>query len=176
MRATGIPVCEADEIGHTVLEQDEAIKAQLIKEFGAGIIGLNGQIDRAALGQDVFRDPDKRLKLNSLTHPAIITRLDGWVAKQAVTSDRAIAIIPLLYEIGAETAWDVVICVGAPEAEQLRRLTERGLSLEEARARIGAQMSQADKMERADYVIFNCGSKSLLEKQVNQVLRGIRGE
>jgi dephospho-CoA kinase len=52
----------------------------------------------------------------------------------------------------------------------------RGLSEADACARMGAQMSQAEKSERADYVIYNCGSTSLLEKQVNQVLRGIRGE
>ena len=118
----------------------------------------------------------RRLALNRLTHPAILKRLDDWVASQAATAECVIAIIPLLYEIGAEKAWDKVICLGAPATEQLRRLTERGLSQEDALARIGAQMSQAEKLERADYVIYNCGSKSLLEKQVNQVLRIIRGE
>ncbi|MEI7879522.1 MAG: dephospho-CoA kinase [bacterium] len=176
IRAQGIPVCEADEIGHKVLEQDESIKAVLIREFGSDIVGADGHIDRLVLGQKVFTDPEMRRKLNSLTHPVILKQLAEWVTKQAATSDIALAIVPLLYEVGGEKAWDVVICVGAPETEQLRRLSERGLSLEEARARIGAQMSQAEKLERADYVIFNCGSKSLLEKQVNQVLRGIRGE
>jgi len=176
MQASGIPVCEADEIAHRVLEQDESVKAALIKEFGSEIVGTEGHIDRAKLGQQVFADPDKRIKLNNATHPVILRQLDEWVAKQGATSDRAIAIIPLLYEIDAAKAWDVVICVGAPAGEQLRRLTERGLSPEDAKARIEAQMSQAEKMERADYVIYNCGSKSLLEKQVNQVLRGIRGE
>ncbi len=176
IRASGIPVCEADEIGHAVLEQEGIIKAALIKEFGNTVISANGHIDRAVLGQEVFADPVKRLKLNSIAHPVILKRLEDWVAKQAPLSDRVVAIIPLLYEIGAESAWDKVICIGAPEAEQLQRLTERGLSPEEAQLRIKAQMSQLEKMERADYVIYNCGSKSLLEKQINQVLRSIRGE
>ncbi len=176
MQAQGIPVCDTDEIGHAVLEQDTAIGAALIKEFGTEIVGSDGHIDRQKLGRKVFTDPVKRAQINNLTHPVILKRLDEWMATQAAASDRAVAIIPLLYEIDAQAAWDVVICVGAPEADQLRRLTERGLSLEDARARIGAQMSQAEKLERADYVIYNCGSKSLLEKQVNQVLRGIRGE
>ena len=176
MRAAGVPVCEADEIGHEVLEKDGAVQAALIKEFGTDIVGTNGHIDRAVLGKCVFAEPARRLTLNRLTHPAILKRLDDWVASQAATSDCVIAIIPLLYEVGAEQAWDKVICVGGPEADQLRRLTGRGLSREEALARIGSQMSQAGKLERADYVIYNCGSKSLLEKQVNQVLRAIRGE
>lgn len=176
MRARGLPVCEADELGHEVLKQDESVKAALIKEFGTAVVSANGQIDRVALGESVFADPERRLALNRLTHPAILKRLDDWVASQAATAECVIAIIPLLYEIGAEKAWDKVICLGAPATEQLRRLTERGLSQEDALARIGAQMSQAEKLERADYVIYNCGSKSLLEKQVNQVLRIIRGE
>ncbi len=175
MRASGIPVCDADEIGHEVLKGDANIQAGLIKEFGTEIVGADGQIDRLVLGSKVFTDPDKRLKLNQLTHPVILKRMNEWVTRQAATADRAVGIIPLLYEVGAEKSWDVVICVGTPEAEQIRRLVARGLTFEEARARIGAQMSQAEKMERADYVIYNCGNKALLEKQINQVLRGIRG-
>lgn len=177
LKDCGIPVCETDKIGHEVLEQDEPVRQALMSEFGAEIAGPDGKIDRAVLGQKAFTDPGQLQKLNRLTHPAILKRLDGWLAAQAAFSKKcAIAIIPLLYEIGAEKSWDGVICVGAPEADQLRRLAERGLRPEEARARIAAQMSQAEKMERADYVIYNCGSKSLLEKQVKQVLRGIRGE
>lgn len=176
LKGNGMPVCEADTIGHTVLLQDELVKAALIGEFGGGIVGPDGQIDRTLLGQEAFADPEKLKTLNRLTHPAILKRLDSWLAEQGSASAWATAIVPLLYEAGLEKRWDVVICVGAPEADQLRRLTERGVSLEEARARIGAQMSQAEKMERADYVIYNCGSKLLLEKQVKQVLRGIRGE
>ena len=176
MRANGIPVCETDEIGHTLIEQDEATKSEIIKEFGTEIIGKDGHIDRALLGQVIFTNPEKRAQLNRLTHPSILKKLDDWVAQQDPTSDCVVAIIPLLYEAGAEKTWNVVICVGSPEAEQLNRLTERGLTVEEAKNRIRAQMSQAEKMERADFVIYNCGSKSLLEKQVKQVLRGIRGE
>lgn len=177
LRGCGLPVCETDKIGHDVLEQDEPVRRALIREFGAGIADQDGKIDRSILGKEAFADLEKLGKLNRLTHPAILKRLDAWLTEQAATSTScAIAIIPLLYEAGLDKRWDVVVCVGAPEADQLRRLTERGLSLVEAKARIGAQMSQAEKMERADYVIYNCGSKALLEKQVKQVLRGIRGE
>jgi len=176
LRTRGIPVCDTDEIAHEVLEKDAAVQAALIKEFGTDIMDATGQIDRTVLGKKVFIDPDKRIQLNCLTHPAILRRLAEWMVKQEASSGHVVAIIPLLYEIEAQHAWDVVVCVGAPESEQLRRLRERGLTADEAQARIGAQMRLAEKMERADFVIFNCGSKALLEEQVNQVLRGIRGE
>jgi dephospho-CoA kinase len=176
IKAFGIPVCETDLIGHQLLDQNESIKSRLVKEFGTVIVNARGGVDRSVLGQIVFNDAEKRAKLNELTHPAILKEVDEWLGRQAATSTCAIAIIPLLYEIGAENAWDKVICVGSPESQQIQRLMERGFSTDEAMARINSQMSLAEKMERADYVIFNCGSKSLLEKQVKQVLRGIRGE
>ncbi|MEI6563204.1 MAG: dephospho-CoA kinase [bacterium] len=176
MARAGIPICETDDIGHAVMEQDASVKTSLVKAFGIGIIGPDGGIDRSILGQLVFEDPGKRATLNALTHPAILRRLEEWVTAQAATADRVAAIIPLLYEIGAEKAWDVVICVAAQETDQLRRLMERGHSPEDAHARIGAQMSLSAKMERADYVIYNCDGKALLEEQVNQVLRSIRGD
>lgn len=176
LRERGFPVCEADTIGHEVLEQDESVKSALIKEFGTAIVSADGHIDRAVLGSSVFAEAGRRIALNRLTHPAILKRLADWLASQTMTADCVIAIIPLLYEIGMEKAWDKVICVGAPATMQLERLTERGLSQVDALARIGAQMSQTEKLERADYVIYNCGSKALLEQQVNQVLRNIRGE
>lgn len=172
----GVPVREADEIGHEVLEQDPEVRDRVIREFGQEIVGGDGRIDRAALGRFVFADPGRREALNALVHPAIMGRLAAWVASQEKDAGCVAAIIPLLYEIGAEKDWDKVICVGAPEAEQLQRLAARGLGPDEARARIRAQMSLATKMERADFVIYNCGSKALLEEQTKQVMRNIRGE
>lgn len=175
LRKAGVPVCETDAIGHAVLEDDAGVRQALEREFGGGVLGANGRIDRAALGRMVFTDARKRERLNALTHPAILTRTAAWVQAQARTQPCVVVIIPLLYEIGAEQEWDRVICVAAPEADQLRRLEERGLSRDEARARIAAQMSQAAKMERADFVIYNSGSVELLEEQVNQVMRKLRG-
>jgi len=168
----GIPVCETDEIGHTVLEQDAAVRTAVIGGFGQAIVGAAGRIDRDALARIVFASPDRLARLNAIIHPVIMRALRKWVDAQ---SGLAAAIIPLLYEVGAEKDWDKVICVASPEADQLRRLSERGLAPDEARARIGAQMSLAMKMEQADYVIYNCGSKALLEEQTKQVLRIIRG-
>ena len=172
MADRGIPVCEADEIGHLVLAEDDTVRTALFAEFGAALEGPAGRIDRGVLGRLVFGQPEKLARLNAITHPAIMRRVMDWMDRQA---GLAVATIPLLYEIGAEGGWDRVICVAAPEADQLRRLGERGLDPAAARARIAAQMPLAVKMERADYVIYNCGSTVLLEEQVNQVLRTIRG-
>ncbi len=174
MAQSGIPVCEADQIGHSVLKEDESVRNAVVREFGATVLAPDGTIDRATLGRMVFADPSRLARLNALTHPAIMRRINDWVQTQ--TADCVAVIIPLLYEIGAEKGWDGVVCVAAPEADQLRRLTERGLSPVEAKARIDAQLSLAMKMEQADYVIYNGGSQTVLEEQVKQVLRSIRGD
>jgi dephospho-CoA kinase len=176
MSEAGIPVCEADTIGHRVLEEDQSVRNGVVREFGAGVIGPDGRIDRTALGRLVFCDSEKREALNALTHPVIMQRIADWLGGQPAATRLVAVIIPLLYEIGAERNWDKVVCVAAPEADQLRRLTDRGLTPDEARARVAAQMSLALKMERADFMIYNCGSKALLEEQTKQVMRTLRGE
>ena len=176
MAKEGVPVCETDEVGHTVLEQDKTVREALIQEFGEGIVGLDGKIDRGVLGAMIFADAAKRERLNTLTHTAILKRAASWVEARAKDHECVVVIIPLLYEVGLENGWDKVICVGSPLADQHRRLAERGLTPDDARARINAQMSLAVKMERADHVIYNCGSTGLLEEQTKLVLRTIRGE
>jgi dephospho-CoA kinase len=176
MSEAGIPVCEADTIGHRVLEEDESVRSGVVREFGTGVIGPSGQIDRVVLGRLVFSDSGKRKALNALTHPVIMKQISGWLAGLPAATRHVAVIIPLLYEIGAERDWDKVVCVAAPEADQLCRLAERGLTPDEARARLAAQMSLALKMERADFMIYNCGSKPLLEEQTKQVMRSLRGE
>ena len=173
MATEGIPVCEADEVGHRVLEEPE-VRKRIVAEFGPAVAGTDGRLDRVALGQLVFAEPSRLGALNALTHPIIMAKIADWVERQ--TTDCVAVIIPLLYEIGAETDWDTVVCVGSPETDQFQRLADRGLTPTEAKARIAAQMSLAVKMERADFVIYNCGSKALLEKQTKQVMRLIRGE
>jgi dephospho-CoA kinase len=175
MAREGLPVCETDQVGHTVLDEDRSVRQALEEEFGKSIVGPDGRIDRGALGRMVFADSARRERLNALTHPAILKRTADWVQAMGRTHACVVAIIPLLYEVGLEKDWDRIVCVAAPEADQLQRLADRGLSPDEARARIAAQMSLAVKMERADHVIYNCGSMMLLEEQTKRVVRTIRG-
>lgn len=171
----GIPVRDADDVAREVLAAGEAVREKVVEAFGAGVLGAGGEIDRAALGSEVFGDDAKRERLNSLMHPEIMRRLRQWVESRDAACPCAAVIIPLLYEVGDEANWDAVICVAAPEAEQRRRLQARGLSAGEAEARMRAQLPQAEKMRRADAVIFNCGSEALLREQTERAIRLIGG-
>lgn len=176
MAAQGIPVREADQIAHEVLARGTEVYAAVVNAFGAAVLDSQGGVDRRRLGAIVFADPVRRAHLNDLTHPEILRRLHEWLGDQTGRAPIAAGIVPLLYEARDEGAWNVTVCVAAPGDEQRKRLGQRGLSAQEARARIGAQMPLVEKMERSDYVIYNCGSVSLLEEQVDRVVRKIRGE
>lgn len=171
----GVPVCEADALAHAVLAPGEAVHRAVVERFGPEIVGPDGVIDRCRLGRLVFEDNRRLADLNALTHPEILRRVRAWLAAQSAETPVAAAVIPLLYEIGDEANWDRVVCVAAPEADQLRRLGERGLTKEEARRRVASQWPQVRKTARADFVIYNGGSRELLRQQTNDVMRSIRG-
>ena len=172
----GVPVCDADDLARDVVAQGERAYEEIVAEFGRWILRATGEIDRAALGREVFGDARRLARLNALTHPAIMQRLRAWVAAMAGAGGHAAAVIPLLYEIRDECNWGAVVCVSAPERAQLTWLGERGMAPDEARQRLAAQLPLAQKMERADYVIFNCGTRELLRQQTNRVWASICGE
>lgn len=175
MEERGVPVCEADELAHAVLAPGEAVHAAVAAWFGPGVLGADGAVDRVRLGRLVFADEARLAELNRLTHPEIMRRLRDWVAAQPATLAAVAAVIPLLYEIGDEREWDCVVCVASPADDQMRRLMQRGLTETEARLRVMQQWPQELKMERADYVICNNGSRELLRQQTNDVVRHICG-
>jgi len=167
----GIPVCEADVLAHAILAPGEAVYRAVVERFGGDIVEPGGAIDRSRLGRLVFEDEQRLADLNALTHPEIMRRLRVWLAQRGPAETAAAAVIPLLYEIGDEVNWDRVVCVAAPEAEQLRRLADRGLIGDEARRRLASQWPQVRKTERADFVIYNGGSRELLRQQTIEVMR-----
>jgi dephospho-CoA kinase len=172
----GVPVCDADDLAREVVAQGGRVYEEIVAEFGRGILRATGEIDRAALAREVFGDARRLARLNALTHPAIMQRLRAWVAATSGAASHVAAVIPLLYEIHDECNWSAVVCVSAPERAQVSWLGERGMAPDEARQRLAAQLPLAQKMERADYVIFNCGTRDLLRRQTNRVWASICGE
>ena len=167
----GIPVCDADQIAHAVMRPGSPVATAILREFGSAIEGPDGGIDRARLAAIVFENPGRLAVLNGLVHPAVREAIDGWLAALPAASPLAVVIIPLLFEAGMEQGWDGVIAVVSPKALQWQRLLERGLTEVEAARRLAAQWPQERKMERADWVIYNCGTRELLRDQVKAVLR-----
>jgi dephospho-CoA kinase len=178
------------ELGATVIDADEGTRAVqapgseglrlLVEEFGRGILTATGELDRARLAEIAFRDPDARRRLNDIVHPLVRRWMAERQQEAAERGDPLVVLdIPLLFEARGAGAFETAVLVYAPEAVQLDRLVRlRGMSEEQARARIAAQMPIEEKRRLATHVIENTGSVADLRRAVERTwaeLRSPRG-
>jgi len=173
LAGAGVAIRDADEVAHEVIEQDSPAYRAIRERFGAGILASDGAIDRGALGARVFANPEERAALNAIVHPAVLRNLHAWRQQKRKEGRPAAVIIPLLFEVGATNGWTAIICVAANQPTVVERLRARGLTEDEARARIGAQMPIEEKMRRSDYVIVNEGTLDELKKKTRAVWEAI---
>ena len=129
----------------------------------------NGALDRAALAEIVFADPDARDRLNSIVHP-FVRRLADERAKLASARQLVVDVVPLLFETGYNEMVEYSVVVVAPDEERIARVVTRDNTTEEAvRARMGAQIDPAEARLRADYIIENDGNLNHLRERVQAV-------
>jgi len=155
----GASVVSADQLAREAVAPGSEALQQLSTRFGSEIIQADGQLDRKRLGDLVFADEAARQDLNAILHPAIAV-LSRRRLRDAVASGAPLVVYeaPLLFEAHAEDRVDAVLVVTVDEAQQLERLIRRdNLTAEQARARMAAQMPQAEKASRADYLLDNSG-------------------
>ncbi|MGH9736319.1 MAG: dephospho-CoA kinase [Candidatus Acidiferrales bacterium] len=160
LRARRCQVLEMDPIGHELLQPDAAAYPEVVREFGREILDPGGLINRTKLGAVVFADERKRERLNAILHPRILERVRDWFSdRQLNGADVAVVEAALIYEAGYNKQLDrTVVCWCLPE-QQIARLERRGLTRDQAQARINAQMPINEKRNLADDVI-DC-SKSI---------------
>ena len=162
----GAKFFDADAMARELTQHDENVLAEIRGKFGNDIFDANGQLNRSALRAIVFQAPEKRRKLEQILHPPIRQHWSGEAEKHRQLNDYFFADIPLLYETGGEKLCDRVVVVACSEEVQLRRLMKRtGLDWNSATAIIAAQMPLADKIKRADHVVWNNGPEGLLTEQ-----------
>lgn len=160
LRARGCHVLEMDPIGHELLQPDAAAYAEVIREFGREILDSGGSVDRNKLGAIVFADRGKRERLNAILHPKILERVREWFSQRQLNgADFAVVEAALIYEAGYNTQLDRTVVCWCRQGQQIERLERRGLTRDQAQARINAQMPIDDKRNLADDVI-DC-SKSI---------------
>lgn len=157
----GAVVVDADQVARDVVEPGEPALAAIAEAFGPGVLAADGSLDRAALGAIVFGDPEKRLVLNAITHPAVLERSRALFAAAGEADPDAIVIydIPLLVEAGRHVEFDLVVVVHAATETRVARMVElRGMTREEALHRIHSQATDTDRLAIADVVIDADGS------------------
>ncbi|MCS7001269.1 MAG: dephospho-CoA kinase [Dehalococcoidia bacterium] len=171
LRARGAAVIDADKAGHRVIAKGAPGWQDVIAAFGPEVLTATGEIDRAALGAIVFRSPEALAKLNAISHPRIRELVMAELRDLAERQSTAVAVIDaaLLYEANWDTMCDEVWVVYAPVEVAVARLAARnGLSIDDAWARVRAQLPPEHKRDRADVVIDNTGTLADLERQVDR--------
>ncbi|XP_043699594.1 dephospho-CoA kinase-like [Telopea speciosissima] len=177
-KAKGIPIVDADLVARDVLKKGTGGWKRVVAAFGPDILQENGEVDRAHLGQIVFSDPDKRQLLNRLLAPFISYGIFWEVFKLWIKGCKVIVLdIPLLFEAKRMDRWSkpIIVVWVDPETQLQRLMTRDGISEQQARNRINAQMSLDWKKTQANIVIDNSGSHEEMKQQFSQVFAQVTG-
>lgn len=164
----GAAVVDHDLLAREAVEPGSKGLRAVVAAFG-DVVDALGHLDRAALGARVFNDPAARQTLNGIIHP-IVTAAAARAESAAVDGGHVVVVhdIPLLVETGQAGHFDVLVVVDAPAEQRVARLvTERGLTPEQAWARLAAQADDDERLEAADVVLDGTGSLDALDAQVD---------
>ncbi|MGW1637422.1 dephospho-CoA kinase [Streptomyces lavendulae] len=165
----GAVVVDADRIAREVVEPGTPGLAAVVRAFGDSVLTADGSLDRPALGAVVFADQERLRTLNAIVHPLVGAR-SAELERAAGPDAIVVHDVPLLAENGLAPLYDLVVVVDAAPATQLARLTAlRGMTEDEARARMAAQATRKQRLAVATLVIDNDGPLEALEPQVRAV-------
>jgi dephospho-CoA kinase len=144
---------DADKLAREVVEPGTKGLEQIKQVFGSSVLNADGSLDRQKLGELVFNDPEKRLALEGIIHPLVRQRASELLGKLPENT-LVIYTVPLLVEANVSLPFDVIVSVEAPEADRVKRLvSSRGMSTEQALARIKSQASAIERAAAADYIL-----------------------
>jgi len=165
-----LPVVDSDDLAREVVAPGQPALEEIAEIFGAEFI-VDGKLDRQRMAGEVFGDDAARARLEAIIHPRVRElwqgRIEQWRANEVPVG---VAVIPLLFEVGAETEMDTVVCLACTANTQRDRLRARGWDATQISARIGAQMDIARKMELADHVLWNEGTLDALTAQLQRIV------
>jgi dephospho-CoA kinase len=174
----GAIVIDADKAARAVVEPGTPGLTQIAETFGPGVLTEDGSLDRAKLAGIVFGDDAALGRLNAIVHPLVHEHMRA--AEEAAIGaggDGAVLVhdVPLLVEGGRGSGFDLVLVVDAPSEVQLQRLSaQRGMTEEQARARMAAQATREQRLAAADIVIDNSGTLADLDRRVAEVWASLR--
>jgi dephospho-CoA kinase len=179
LAAHGAVIIDADVASRAVVAPGTPGLARIAEAFGAGVLGPDGALDRERLGAIVFRDPGSRATLNAIVHPLVGQWMRAADQAAAVASGGDVIIVhdvPLLAENRRASDFDLVIVVDVPPELQVERLvSQRGMTPDQARARMAAQATREQRLAIADLVIDNSGSLADLDRRVADLWADLKG-
>ncbi|MGO2187825.1 MAG: dephospho-CoA kinase [Microbacterium gubbeenense] len=157
LESHGAVVVDADQTVRDLQRRGEPVFDAIVREFGEGVVASDGELDRAALGSIVFGDADQLARLNAIVHPAVKAETQRRFRE---AGDRVVVYdVPLLAEARGSREWDLIVVAHAPaETRMNRMISERGMSREDAAARIANQATDDERLSVADVVIDTDGT------------------
>ena len=170
----GAVIIDADVLAREVVAPGTDGLREVVEAFGRDVLTEDGALDRPAMGTIVFADAEKRRVLEGIIHPRVRER-GAEIEASASSDDVVVHDIPLLAETGQAEGFDAVIVVDVPTQTQVERMVElRGMTREDAEARVTAQATSEERLKIATHVVDNTGSVEDLRRRVTQVYRELR--
>jgi dephospho-CoA kinase len=165
----GAYIIDADEIAHKLTAKDMPVLDELVKSFGADILFPAGDLNRKKLADIIFSDEKAKFKIEKILHAHIISRINE-IVFQNIKKHNIVINAPLLFEVGLDKICDKIVVVWVSHNIQVERLLLRDkLSVDQVKKRISSQMPMEKKIELADFVIDNSGSKEDLKKELKDL-------
>ena len=164
----GAVVIRSDELARQVIEPQTPGFQQVIDRFGKDFVNSEGYIDRAKLAQIVFQDDAALKDLENIVHPLVRSKTNQ-IIDQHTSETIIVNEIPLLLEKKMESLFDFLVIVISSEKNRLERLSQRGLTTEQATARMAKQVSDDERKAAADFLIVNDGNLDQLEADVEKI-------
>ena len=174
LQKLGATALDIDEITFELLLPFGELFGIYVQHFGGYVVGEDGFLNKRIIGEIIFNHPDEREWINSVSHPILLNRVRDFLEQcQAEGRGLVVVEVPLLFEVGWEFLFDETWAVDVNPSQQIWRLIQRdGLSYQQARARVNAQMPVAKICRRADVVINNKKGNSRIRRQVRAALKG----
>jgi len=163
----GAVIIDADRITRELQEPGTDVFGAMVERFGPAIVAADGTLDRQAVADIVFRDPEALQALNAIVHPAVAAEIGRRLQEAADTDHVVVLDVPLLVESGRDDLAALVVVDVDPEVAVERLVAQRGMREDDARARMAHQAGREDRLARADEVLDNAGDRESLRAQVD---------
>lgn len=169
----GAVVVDADAIVRELQQPGTVVFTEMVERFGPGVVGPDGELDRAAVAEVVFADETALADLGAIVHPRVHEEIESRIAAAAATDAVVVLDVPLLVESGRDDLAGTIVVDLDPEVAVERLVAHRGFSAEDARSRIARQIERSARLAKADFVIDNHGEPHELETEIQAAWRWI---
>jgi len=166
----GYPVLSADDLAKDILLKDEIVKSKIIKHFGGGAFS-NKSINKKYLAEKIFTDSQNLRLINSILHPVVRKKIDQLAGEYFHTNNIVFIEAALIFESGIESLYDFVVLISAERGLREKRITKNsGITKNDFIRRNNWQINDEDKINKADFVFYNSGTKTELKTKAMLLL------